>query len=98
MEARTGNSATPKAVAPAKPTPPRDRLLPLAMVEFAKPISLDGFPMMLRRFEKDCPPDRDFADKLCPKMFLDPELQAIVIDGEHYPIHLVVKYRRAKAA
>jgi len=96
VEARTGNSATPKAVA-AKAPAPRDRLLPLSYVEFAKPIQLEGFPMMMRHFDRDGKPDRD-VDKACPKMFLDPELQAIVIDGEHFPIHHVVKYRRAKAA
>lgn len=93
MEARPGNGAKANAVA----KPPRERLLPLSYVEFFKPVPIDGFPCNLRRFRKGEKPDRDI-DKECPKMFIDPELQAVVIDGKHFPMHLVFFYERAKAA
>lgn len=53
--------------------------------------------MFRRLFKGECP-DPDVKDKTCPKMFFDPELQAVQVGDEHFPIHLVAKFRRAKAA
>lgn len=95
MEARTGNGA--KTVAVAK-VPPRDRVLPLKYVEFTKPIPFEGHPYPVRRFRPGELLSPDSPAK-CPKLFLDPELQAIVIEGRHYPLAAFpCWYERAKAA
>jgi hypothetical protein len=100
MEARTGDRAKAEAVANIaksdKPVPPRDRLLPLSYVEFSKPVNFAGLPHPLRKFTRGTLLPE--TQKLCPKLFLDPELQAVVIEGRHFPIHLVDCYERAKAA
>lgn len=92
MEARPGNGAKTGAVT----KPPRDRLLPLSYVEFVKPVPVAGLPYPIKMFKRG-EEIRD-AGIVCPKLFLDPELQAVVIEGRHFPIHLVHYYERAKAA
>lgn len=91
MEARTGNGPSPKTVAP-----PRDRLLPLSLVEFKLPVQVDGFPHPIRKWMKGTKVLDTGAE--CPKLFIDPELQAIVINGRHFPMVDVKYYERAKAA
>lgn len=95
MEARTGDRA-PKTTVAEKRLPPRDRLLPLSYVEFLRPVYVEGCPYPLKTFKRG--EELRDANAVCPKLFLDPELQAIVIEGRHFPIHLVFYYERAKAA
>jgi hypothetical protein len=38
------------------------------------------------------------TDTDCPKLFIDPELEAVVVGGRHFPLHLVFYYERAKTA
>lgn len=92
MEARTGNGTQAKAVAP------RDRKLPLKSVRFIRPVAVAGFAHPLSKFERGEAPDRECPDKACPGLFVDPELDAIVIGEEHFPMHLVSCYVRAKSA
>lgn len=97
MEARTGNGPQAKAVGEAKPQAPRDRKLPLKSVDFNKPEPIEGCPLAVRHYESGKQVDKEH-DAVCPKLFLDPELQVVLIGERHFPMHLVHFYVRAKAA
>jgi hypothetical protein len=102
MEARTRDGAKTVAVTEKSKQkvdvrqPPRDRILPLSSVEFVKPVSIPGAPYPVKKVVRG----EKFPDSSvdCPRLFIDPELQAIVIEGKHFPMHLVAQYELAKAA
>jgi len=95
METRTGNG-TPKGTV-AKPLSPRDRRLPLSYVKFKVPVDVPGAPHPVHTLSVG-QPTIGCADFTGPKMFLDPELQVVVIGERHFPIGDVRYYERAKAA
>lgn len=81
-----------------KPQAPRDRILPLKFVEFVKPVVVEGFPYPLRKFVAGIDPCPE-VDTPCPKLFVDPELQAIRIGDRHFPFAAFpCWYERAKSA
>lgn len=86
---------TTKAVTP--PPPPRDRRLPLSVVKFKSPVEVPGAPHPVATLEAG-KPTVGATNFISPRLFLDPELQAIVIEGRHFPIADVRYYERAKAA
>ncbi len=90
MEARTGDGTKAKALAP------RDRRLPLSLVEFIRPVAVPGAQYPLKKLVKGDKLPESNVD--CPRLFLDPELQAVVVGERHFPLHLVFHYERAKTA
>lgn len=96
MEARTRDGKAKEPVV-AKPPPPRLRLLPLSVVKFKNPVEIPGAPHAVQTLEAG-KPTVGCADFTSPKLFLDPELNAVVIEGRHFPITDVRYYERAKAA
>ena len=78
------------------PKPPRDRVLPLGLVEFVRPVHIPGSAYPIKK----CVRGEKLPDTAvdCPPLFIDPELQAIVIAGRHFPMHLVFHYERSKTA
>lgn len=66
------------------------------MVEFKQPVPLDCISHPVRKFVRGEKLTEAQVD--CPKLFIDPELQAIVIGDRHFPMVDVKYYERAKAA
>lgn len=79
-----------------KPAAPRDRRLPLSLVEFKTPVPVEGLQHPVRKFQRGEKLTEALVE--CPRLFLDPELQAVVIGDRHFPIGDVRYYERAKAA
>lgn len=97
MESRPRDRKTPEAVVAAKALSPRDRRLPLSVVRFKNPAEIPGAPHPLHTLESK-KPVLGCDEFTCPQMYLDPELQVVVIEGRHFPIADVRYYERAKAA
>lgn len=88
-------------------TAPRERRLPLSSVEFRIPVTVPGIPAKVQRAVSGAPfPDHLHLDPstaatmLCPQLYLDPELRAVVIGEALIPFDgaMVVSITRARAA
>lgn len=80
-----------------KSAPPRDRRLPLSLVKFKSPVEVPGAPHAVQTLEAG-KPTVGCPEFISPRLFLDPELQAVVVEGRHFPLSDVRYYERAKAA
>ena len=88
----------PGASTKKEPVTPKDRRVPLAVVEFTSPVSVPGCPIRMLNVTPGEGRTMQGATFTCPAAFFDPETRSIWIEGRCYPLERVHYWEQAKMA
>lgn len=77
---------------------PKDRRVPLAVVEFNQPTAIPGSSILYTRVTPGEVRTASGSQYTCPAAFWDPETDKIWIEGRLFPMERVHYFERAKMA